>query len=356
MLKYRNSSYRSGDPLIVKIRENIVFGKLFISEYSDNRYYICHNSMDFVGDRSPNLQGYEYSWTFTSKGLNELSDEVVIISASNNTVAKLDYNIDIKLIDFFKSQKLGQEIFFLELDDIFTGYNNIEISDTKGMLKLTNTTTKRFVEIKIGRFINSLVKQINEKHNYNSILDNKQIESISNNFLSFQNDDYIKVETLNGESILEGYKTDNYLDRKSTLGGSCMNNMCHFLKIYTDNPESVSMIVIKTFDKIVGRCLVWNTTCGKKLMDKRYTYADWVNVKFDEIREANNYLNFDEQKKLIVKVNKGTVNDIELYPYMDTFRMLNKGDETLSNIIKGDENRRDFMVLSRTDGSYGDYN
>lgn len=134
-----------------------------------------------------------------------------------------------------------------------------------------------------------------------------------------------------------------------------MNNKESFLNIYVENPESVSMIVIKTFDRIVGRCLLWNTTCGQKLMDKRYTYADWVNSKFDEIRESNNYLNFDDQSKLTVKVNKGTRTNINEYPYIDTFRMFNTEDDTLSNLISGNDNRQDFIVLSRTDGGYSRY-
>jgi hypothetical protein len=40
--------------------------------------------------------------------------------------------------------------------------------------------------------------------------------------------------------------------------------------IYTDNPEIVSMLVIKTYGKIAGRCLIWTTECGKST-DKRYT-------------------------------------------------------------------------------------
>ena len=353
MLNYRNNSYNSGDSIIATINDDIIFGKLYIRD--DGICYLCHNSMDYRGDVSQNLQGYEYSWRFNSIDTNYLTDGVDIISYCTNIIKKVDYTIDNKLQDFLKSQNLGHPTILLELEDIFSGYNFIEISNTKGMIKLNNTVTKRFVEMKIGRFVNSLLKQVKEIHNYNSSFNNREIENISNNFISFQNDDYIKIETLSGQAILEGYRTDNHIDRKSTLGGSCMNNKESFLNLYVENPESVSMIVIKTFGRIVGRCLLWNTTCGQKLMDKRYTYADWVNSKFDEIRESNNYLNFDEQTKLTVKVNKGTRTNTDEYPYIDTFRMFNTEDDTLSNLISGNDNRQDFIVLSKTDGGYSRY-
>jgi hypothetical protein len=43
-----------------------------------------------------------------------------------------------------------------------------------------------------------------------------------------------------------------------------MNNRLSYFDIYTDNPEIVSMLVIKTYGKIAGRCLIWTTECGKK--------------------------------------------------------------------------------------------
>jgi hypothetical protein len=42
---------------------------------------------------------------------------------------------------------------------LFIPYNLVRMSDAKGLIKL-NSDTNRFVEIKIGRFLKSLFKQI----------------------------------------------------------------------------------------------------------------------------------------------------------------------------------------------------
>jgi hypothetical protein len=171
------------------------------------------------------------------------------------------------------------------------------MSDAKGLIKLINSDTNRFVEIKIEDF---LFKQIKPVSNLEIKTTDRELESISNNFLSFSNNEHIKIELLSGNSILDGYKSENYLSIKSTLGSSCMNNKdSSYFDIYTDNPEIVvSMLVIKTYGKIAGRCLIW-TNVVKKVMDKRYTSDDWVNVKFDEIRNADGYLNYDSIPKVV---------------------------------------------------------
>ena len=256
-----------------------------------------------------------------------------------------------------QSQGLSNEVCYLELSIIYPSYNLIRISDTKGLVKLISSDTGRFVEIKIGRFIKSLIKQIKVISNLDIKTTDRQLELISNNFLLFSNNDHIKVELLSGSSILDSYKSENYLFVKSTLGSSCMNNKdSSYFDIYVDNPEVVSVLTIKTYNKIVGRCLIWITDCGKKVMDKRYTCDDWVNVKFDEIRNTDGYINYDSIEQTSIKLNKEGLKDVrfENYPYLDTFRYLNREDNVLYNMLPHNyrSNSSKIILLGRTDGEY----
>jgi hypothetical protein len=55
-----------------------------------------------------------------------------------------------------KSQGLSNELCYLELNVIYPSYNLVRMSD-KGLIKLINSDTNRFVE---KRFLKSLFKQI----------------------------------------------------------------------------------------------------------------------------------------------------------------------------------------------------
>jgi hypothetical protein len=348
---YKNNAYNSGDIIIGSIKGISLKGKIFIG---DERFWFCHNDSNLNGYESPDTLGYDYSWVFRIYN-DELSDEVEIFSNITNTSGpKLGYNIESELLFFMQSQGLSNEVSYLELNVIYPSYNLIRVSDTKGMVKLINSDTNRFVEIKIGRFLKSLFKQIKPVSNLEIKTTDKELESISNNFLLFSNNEHIKIELLSGNSILDAYKTENYLSIKSTLGSSCMNDKdSSYFDIYTDNPEIVSMLIIKTYGKIAGRCLIWTTECGKKVMDKRYTSDDWVNVKFDEIRNTDGYLNYDSIPESSIKLTVNLKDVIsENYPYLDTFRYLNIENNVLCNMYTKDESNKKIILLTRTDGEY----
>jgi hypothetical protein len=154
---YKNNIYNSGDIILGSIKGRALKGKIFIS---DDRFWFCHNDSNFNGDRSPDRLGYSYSWAF--RIYNDVpSDEVDILSNMTTTSGvKLGYNIDSELLGFMQSQGLSNEVCYLEMNVIYPSYNLIRMSDTKGMVKLINSDNNRFVEIKIGRFIKTLFKQI----------------------------------------------------------------------------------------------------------------------------------------------------------------------------------------------------
>jgi hypothetical protein len=333
-LTYKGIEYKSGSRVQATINGHKVEGKL---QYENEYFFICHNIEDHAGRYADDRLGYSYSWAFKKSHDGTLTDCVTILGINSVENLKDNFEISEKLLSFLGNKKI--DVLALENNDIFPEYNKFDISENKGMIKLTNSSKSRVVDFKFGRFLNTFSKQYSEKLKTEPLFDNKAIEKIHNDYLSYQTGDYIKVEYLTGKDILEGYKKENYHVIKSSLGGSCMTDHLDYLDIYVNNPDKVQMISIKMFDKFVGRALLWTTDCGKKVMDKQYICDEWVTSKFDEIRNENEYELWsdygDKDNVLSISVN---TDGIEQWPYLDTFQFLVYNKTTVkSSLFKTEE-------------------
>jgi hypothetical protein len=356
-LIYRGIEYRQGSRIVATIKGEKVEGKLQM-EY--DCFFICHNNQEHSGRSAHDKLGYMYSWAFHRLSDGTITDEVRIISIEDSGALKEKFLISEKLLGFFNSKNIN--IGDLESQLIFTDYNKFDISENKGMVKLTSTKD-RVVEFKLGRFLNSYIKQcVDAKRpviNTQGIIinvDNKFVEQTHNDYLVYQSGDYIKVEYLKGKELLEGYKRDNYFLSQSTLGGSCMTDKISFLDVYVNNPDKVQMIAVKIFDKVVGRALLWETDCGKKLMDKFYICEEWVINKLDAIRKENNYLNWIDYNCSADKILQTTlvVENISQWPYLDTFQFCKlNGTKALFYTYPP---KGYTMRFRSTSGNYEDFN
>ena len=319
MLIYKGIQYKPGSRVIANIDGCQIEGKI---QHEAPYYYICHNEPEKSGNQAYDRLGYSYSWAFKQEGDGTLTDGVVILGLNGVENLKDKFEISQKLLTFFQSKCI--DILSIEDKRMFPDYNKFDISETKGMIKLVDSTKNRSTDLKFGRFLNSFSKQYKDTFKMESLFDNKKVEKTHNDYVSYQTGDHIKVEYLTGKQILEGYKRENYQASKSSLGGSCMTDKLSYLDLYTKNPDKVSMVAIKVFDKFVGRCLVWTTNCGQKIMDKPYICDEWVLSKFDEIREKEGYLSFNDvitnsSMKLFIDLD---TTDIDEWPYLDTFMYL----------------------------------
>lgn len=368
--KYKEREYKTGDNIIFKIDNVIVRGKLYITpreSYESKNWinaFVCHNNKKFDGSYTSNKFDYKYSWSFTIdlRDINPFDgSDVEIICPDIDVADKENFKVTKKLKLYLETQELELVSSFFERESIFKQYNKIEISEKTGYVKLTDTTKNRFVDIKFGRFLTSLFKEIKDVYDIDLGFNNKDVERFYNFFVAYQTNTHTEVLELKGDEIIEGYKSENYLFSKSSLGGSCMTGKLDNIKLYTLNPNIVSLLVIKTFGKIVGRCFIWNTNQGK-VMDKRYTCFDWVNSKFDTILKKNNYIcqssleDFPTCKKIDIQLDN---IDVDKYPYIDTFRFFNKEKGFLTNAINEDmeakktiEENLAFIQLTRTTGDY----
>ena len=213
------------------------------------------------------------------------------------------------------------------------------------------TTSKRF-HCKPGAFVTKLFKCISQK----------EIEKFSNLYKAFSDKKDFTIEIISGQEIAKYYDQETYSSNSGTLGNSCMKySRCQrFFKIYTENPDVISMLIMKSpTGSLIGRALIWNID-GQKVMDRIYTIQDdeyivffkqWAlrnNCIFKTHQNWNHTLQFDSKEetkeyKFVVKLKKF---NFDYYPYLDTFKWINLNDGNIANYKVSE----DFSVISNADG------
>jgi hypothetical protein len=214
-------------------------------------------------------------------------------------------------------------------------------------------TSKRY-HVKPGSFISKIFKDI----------PNKEVEKFSSLFKSESNKINFRFDIVSGLDIKSYYHHESYKSLSGTLGSSCMKHeFCQeFLNIYTENKENISMLVMLDDENLlIGRALLWNFD-SYKIMDRIYTINDeFLQWHFKKWATKNGYLYKSEQnwyntlffenlntfkKEIFLKIDLKT-NNLSRYPYMDTFKFIDKKN-TLYNYLPSNV---EVKILCATDGS-----
>lgn len=333
MLRYKDKIFNIGDLLEFTIKDCNVEGKL---NYDGYRYYVCHNDNRFDGRQINDRLGYRYSWAFYPIG-DCLSDQVDIKS---ETTIKPAFSIEPKLLEMLSGINI-EILSLVKLTKILPDYVGFKIAKEKGMITLVNTKGRE-VDMKFGRFIKSISVCSDTFTPSDS-----EIEKYHNKFVSFFENDSISVEILNGKDIEIAYKIKNHTTNFNRLAKSCMNDRTNYLSIYYDNPDRISVVVLKKFDRIVGRALLWLTDCGTKILDRQYVSEDWVDSKFEELCRDNDYKSVYRLVSHDYSVSLKNVDLDSEVPYIDSFRYLNKENNKL--YLKYE---RGYVYFNETDGTY----
>lgn len=201
------------------------------------------------------------------------------------------------------------------------------------------TSSRRFM-IKPGSFISKLFKDVCPK----------EVEKFASLYKNIQSTNKIGTfKVISGEKIRYYYHHVNYVDSKaSSLGKSCMkhDHLQDNFTLYETNPNQVKMLVLLDDNaKLIGRALLWETST--KVMDRIYTidddkyawefkrWADKNGYSYKKEQKHNNTLSFTsngESSQLKLQINLENC-DISLFPYMDTFKFIDKKNKTLYNYI-----------------------
>ena len=263
-----SGEYLHGDYLMASLDGiEVLDCALSITEHPNGsvEYFICHNDSSRNGSKAYDMIGYEFSWKF-NPGNTSLTDGVVIKGRLDKPrIELIDAKIDDRIVEFFKLGGYYNIIKYLGCKNDYLGeYDKFDVSSTDGFIKLTNTKTNRYIDLKFGRFIKK-VFQLMEQVDSRLKKSERDVEIMHNNFVSFVKNEQHDYELLKGEDILKAYNVTNYHEMASCIGNSCMNNQFTFLELYTKNPDQISVLILKVFGKIAARCLVWTDIDGNKL-------------------------------------------------------------------------------------------
>lgn len=186
-----------------------------------------------------------------------------------------------------------------------------------------NKKSKNFTNI--GRAIRQLLIVMGENPT------DRQIEKVVNEYKKYWDNLYSdkKFEIVKGDKILHAYLIDNYYEKRGTLGGSCMSNSNrnNYMKLYAENPKTISLAVIYKENKIVARGLLWLTEDNEYFLDRIY-YIDTSDYMLLET-SVKNYLGDKPLKSYQSSEhipNKTKVilekTQFDKYPYLDNFPFL----------------------------------
>lgn len=174
-------------------------------------------------------------------------------------------------------------------------------------------------------------------------------------YRDFQTTKKDKFELVSGEDIRKWYDEDTYEDAEYHLSNSCMRyaRCQRYLDIYVENPNQVSMVILKGTDpnKIIGRALIWKLENGNYYLDRPYANNDEDINLFKEWGRSKGYTvygaSYDHKEVVLDKAN------FSYYPYMDTFKYLNRDDKTLStDANEYDNGNQDWIKLESTGGDF----
>lgn len=252
--------------------------------------------------------------------------------------------------------------------------------------------------IKIGKFVNKILK-------------GKYPEALIDKFVTYIKSKSVKKENWNislvkGDEISKYYDSNNYVERRGTLGHSCMTDkLCredvtvrttdvtttqlneyyggvkgvsNIFDIYTKNPESCSLLIMTNEEgKLGARALVWDakvTFCRDtkgdvsqlgdiKFLDRIYTIDDWMVNKMTRWAQDNGMayryyqglhddgtISYKDVKyKSEMEVNVKKIH-YSAFPYLDTF---NRYDVKNGKLYNYKPSKFSGFGLQSTSGNYG---
>jgi len=296
----------------------------------------------------------------TSKIKIFMSEEFkAILQKMNSAISKILLNeeIDAEILRDFE-----KDFNYLDVSHSTKGYisyltkDKIEkVKSEKGEIDYWNPDNR--FQSKPGGFIKKLIK-----------CSDYEIQYFSNEFISITDPPVFNIKVVKGEDIAKFYNNKEYADGRGSLGGSCMSNVpAEYFDIYVQNPDSINMVVMfNGHDKVVGRAILW-VGDDFKIMDRLYVSDDkysnlfynWANENDCYYKQFNNYntpihLNYKNQnvlKKVAIKLQNVK---FDKYPYLDSFKWLDKVNKIIYNYIPDNINE-DFIVIGEHTGNYFGY-
>lgn len=220
-------------------------------------------------------------------------------------------------------------------------------------------SSKKRIYAKPGTFLRKVFKNITDR----------EVEIFSTIYRNIQLTKGIDFQIVEGEDIRMWYLHENYLNQSSSLGNSCMKyESCQkYMDIYTKNNSNIKMLCVFNDGLLVGRALLWygvvDNSTTYNILDRVYTINDEEYMyHFKKWADDNGFFYKKEQKwnntlffvsNGVDKIIRGSIKlsntDFKTYPYLDTFKFLDKKNNTVYNYIPIDNDN--IITISGAEGS-----
>lgn len=300
----------------------------FLNRFSDK----LHNMNGEIGSR----KGWYVrdSWVKFFNDNEKSSNMPLIFSDKIKDI--LSYNLSF-LLDYEKIYSC--DVSFI---DMTSRNDSISCLSKTNYDKLENKadvwTTPMRQNMRIGRFIKKVVPDDDDRY----------IEDCTNEYkfsYNLNKTDFIRFKVYSGIDMAKWYLEFFYAPGGGSLHASCMKHVRsqRRLPIYTENPEKIKMLVIKSPEgKLLGRALLWKLDYpeNKIYMDRVYSAEDYIDKLFYDYAKKKGFLTkIDVDKENInMRVNlRRDYGTPKHNPYMDTFKFFVRGKNYLTNRFKNFE-------------------
>lgn len=234
-----------------------------------------------------------------------------------------------EIISKWESPKTNKTWCYVKFEGGEGVYNQERLKDAKSELRDKIFKSSR-QEVRVGRAIRTILNAKNVQYT------DQEVETFVNKFrgvLSVMNDVFSRFEIVEGEELVFWYNRKNYESQTGSLGTSCQAvGRADWLEIYSDNPDTVKLLILKSFDnpdKIIGRALLWYLEDGRILMDRIYTNKDSDRNVFKEYARNKNYIIREESNDIwVAQIKPGRY---DAYPSVDTMFYWNPDTGKISN-------------------------
>ena len=128
-------------------------------------------------------------------------------------------------------------------------------------------------DIKIGRFLNKILKLSNNAYS------GQDIETFVNIYKTYMKKQVGDTEwgRVHGSEMNKWYLYDHYVKGGGTLNRSCLRkkNRNKFVNFISNNTKACRLIILKNKEnRLLGRALMWRLDNGRFFMDRIYTRFD----------------------------------------------------------------------------------
>ena len=234
-----------------------------------------------------------------------------------------------EIISKWESTKTNKTWCYVKFEGGEGVYNQERLKDAKSELRDKIFKSSR-QEVRVGRAIRTILNAKGIQYT------DQEVEIFVNKFrgtLSVMNDVFSRFEIVEGEQLVFWYHRKNYESQTGSLGTSCQAvGRADWLEIYSDNPDTVKLLILKSFDnpdKIIGRALLWYLEDGRILMDRMYTNKESDRNVFKEYARNKNYIIREESNDVwIAQIKSG---GYDAYPSVDTMNYWNPATGKISN-------------------------